>query len=108
PQVPVSIFVSQPVLAEEAPVEGVTEIRETIEVVKAGEVERTTKVTAFEPNGEVSIERPLLQRTDRGVTVEELQTLLNENGASIEVDGIFGDETREAVMDYQEANELAV
>lgn len=109
PQASALIFVVQPAAAEEPILaDGITEVREITEVVQNEETNRTTKVTAYHTDGEVSHERPLLQRTDRGVTVEELQTLLNENGAELEVDGIFGDETREAVLDYQEANELAV
>lgn len=41
-------------------------------------------------------------------TVTELQKLLNQNGANLAVDGIFGSQTQQAVKDYQKANNLAV
>jgi murein L,D-transpeptidase YcbB/YkuD len=88
----------------------VKEIREITEVIRDGETTRTVKITKFETETKATASRnmPLLQRTDSGDTVEQLQTLLNENGADIEVDGIFGEETREAVIDYQIENGLLV
>ena len=41
-------------------------------------------------------------------TVTELQKLLNQNGANLTVDGIFGSQTQQAVKDYQKANNLSV
>ena len=41
-------------------------------------------------------------------TVKKLQELLNNNGAKLTVDGIFGSQTQQAVKDYQKANNLAV
>jgi len=41
-------------------------------------------------------------------TVKKLQTLLNQNGASLETDGIFGPKTDKAVREYQRANGLGV
>ena len=41
-------------------------------------------------------------------TVKTLQELLNQNGASLTVDGIFGAKTQQAVKDYQKAKGLAV
>ena len=41
-------------------------------------------------------------------TVTELQKLLNQNGANLTVDGIFGKQTQQAVKKYQQANNLAV
>lgn len=52
--------------------------------------------------------KPLLQRTDAGQDVAELQAMLNEQGASLDIDGHYGDETRQAVMDFQADNGLAV
>ena len=43
-----------------------------------------------------------------GSDVEKLQELLNQNGANITVDGIFGSQTQQAVKDYQQANNLTV
>ena len=44
----------------------------------------------------------------RGSDVTELQKLLNNNGYSLDVDGIFGANTQAAVKDYQKKNNLAV
>lgn len=44
----------------------------------------------------------------QGSSVSELQKLLNQNGYSLEVDGIFGSNTQAAVRDYQSKNGLAV
>lgn len=41
-------------------------------------------------------------------TVTELQKMLNQNGANLTVDGIFGSQTQQAVKDYQKANNLTV
>lgn len=42
----------------------------------------------------------------QGSDVEELQTILNKNGYNLAVDGIFGKNTQEAVLDYQGKNGL--
>ena len=44
----------------------------------------------------------------KGSDVTELQKLLNNNGYSLSVDGIFGAKTQAAVKDYQQKNNLAV
>lgn len=44
----------------------------------------------------------------QGSDVTELQKLLNNNGYSVAVDGIYGSETQSAVKDYQKKNNLAV
>ena len=44
----------------------------------------------------------------RGSDVTELQKLLNNNGYSLDVDGVFGAKTQAAVKDYQQKNNLAV
>ena len=44
----------------------------------------------------------------KGSDVETLQELLNQNGYSLDVDGIFGSKTQAAVKDYQTKNNLAV
>ena len=49
-----------------------------------------------------------LKKGSRGDEVSELQTLLNNNGYSLDVDGIFGSKTSAAVKDYQSKNNLAV
>ena len=43
-----------------------------------------------------------------GSDVKTLQELLNSNGYSLEVDGVFGSETQAAVKDYQKSNGLSV
>ena len=45
-----------------------------------------------------------IKRGSRGDDVERLQTLLNNAGYSLDVDGIFGDNTYNAVRQYQRAN----
>ena len=44
----------------------------------------------------------------QGNDVTELQKLLNQNGYSLDEDGVFGDKTQEAVKDYQQKNNLDV
>lgn len=44
----------------------------------------------------------------RGSDVTELQKRLNENGYQLEVDGVFGTKTKNAVQDYQRKNSLDV
>jgi peptidoglycan hydrolase-like protein with peptidoglycan-binding domain len=43
----------------------------------------------------------------KGSDVTELQKLLNKNGATLDEDGIFGNNTKQAVKDYQQKNGLA-
>lgn len=49
-----------------------------------------------------------LKRGSTGSEVRELQTLLNNNGANLSVDGKFGPKTQAAVTSYQKANGLTV
>ena len=44
----------------------------------------------------------------KGSSVTELQKLLNNNGYSLDVDGVFGSKTQAAVKDYQKKNGLSV
>ena len=44
----------------------------------------------------------------KGSDVTELQKLLNKNGANLTEDGIFGDQTKKAVQEYQQKNGLSV
>lgn len=44
----------------------------------------------------------------KGSSVSELQTLLNQNGYALAVDGVFGDKTLQAVRDYQTRTGLSV
>ena len=53
-------------------------------------------------------ERPLLKRKDRGDAVRLLQERLNKHGAKLEVDGVFGKLTDEAVRAFQKAEGLVV
>ena len=43
----------------------------------------------------------------KGSDVTELQKLLNQNGYSLDTDGIYGDKTLAAVKDYQQKNNLS-
>lgn len=49
-----------------------------------------------------------LKQGSKGSEVRELQTLLNNNGANLSVDGIYGPKTAAAVKSYQKANGLTV
>lgn len=44
----------------------------------------------------------------QGSDVKELQKLLNQNGYSLDEDGVFGSKTQSAVKDYQTKNNLTV
>jgi hypothetical protein len=52
--------------------------------------------------------RPTLQIGSRGTPVVQLQQLLNQYGANIAQDGIFGPQTQAAVRAFQQANGLTV
>ena len=52
--------------------------------------------------------RPMLRKGDRGNTIAEAQKLLNDNGASLDVDGDFGNLTLAAVKDFQKRHLLEV
>ena len=49
---------------------------------------------------------PVLKKGSRGAEVKAWQLLLKENGYPLLVDGIFGDMTMEAVMDWQDKHGL--
>lgn len=51
---------------------------------------------------------PTLRIGSQGSAVDQLQSALNERGASLNVDGKFGHLTRSAVKDFQGANNLTV
>lgn len=51
---------------------------------------------------------PTLRRGNRGPDVERLQRLLARTGATLDVDGIFGARTEDAVREYQAGNRLEV
>lgn len=48
----------------------------------------------------------IIKRGDRGDSVKWLQFKLNANGAGLDIDGIFGPKTEEAVINYKKAKEL--
>ena len=51
---------------------------------------------------------PLVRRGDEGHPVKTLQDLLNEHGAGLAVDGIFGPKTDAAVRKFQTDHHLTV
>ncbi|CAA9295603.1 hypothetical protein AVDCRST_MAG92-4659 [uncultured Coleofasciculus sp.] len=51
---------------------------------------------------------PVLRQGDSGAAVTKLQQLLNAKGINIAVDGVFGDATRAAVVQFQQQNGLVV
>lgn len=53
-------------------------------------------------------ERGYYQEVDRSAGVVEVQKALNEFGASLVVDGIYGRKTSQAVRDFQKSNGLTV
>jgi peptidoglycan hydrolase-like protein with peptidoglycan-binding domain len=58
-----------------------------------------------EPSKPISVEgKPTLKKGSKGQDVKDLQTLLNKNGAKLEVDGDFGKLTDAAVKDFQKQN----
>ena len=52
--------------------------------------------------------RNQLSYGSQGSEVSELQKLLNQNGYTLDEDGIFGSKTQDAVKDYQQKNNLDV
>lgn len=56
----------------------------------------------------LEIQLPILKKGAKNDTVRALQALLAGYGASIEVDGSFGNVTDKAVRSYQKANDLSV
>ena len=49
-----------------------------------------------------------VKKGSSGEEVKELQTILNNRGYSLDVDGVFGSKTQAAVRDYQQKNNLSV
>jgi peptidoglycan hydrolase-like protein with peptidoglycan-binding domain len=49
---------------------------------------------------------PMLRQGDSGAAVTKLQQLLNAKGINIAVDGIFGNATRAAVVQFQQQSGL--
>ena len=56
----------------------------------------------------MSVNNQVLKRGASGDSVKELQNLLNQNGATLDVDGVFGPDTQSAVVNYQRSNGLTV
>ena len=56
----------------------------------------------------MSVNNQVLKRGASGDSVKELQNLLNQNGANLEVDGVFGPNTQSAVVNYQQSKGLTV
>lgn len=50
----------------------------------------------------------VLSKGDRGEAVKKLQTALNAYGCQLEVDGIFGDATYNAVISFQASRNLTI
>jgi peptidoglycan hydrolase-like protein with peptidoglycan-binding domain len=85
-----------------------------VDVVSAATGEATTTTTTTTSTSKTTstststgyLTRLLLVGTS-GSDVKNLQTALNSNGASLKVDGFFGQLTKTAVMNYQKAHSLA-
>ena len=50
--------------------------------------------------------KPVLRKGSKGQHVEALQIALNRHGLSVAEDGIFGNDTKEAVIVFQNKNGL--
>ena len=59
------------------------------------------------PNDVPLEDRPTISKGDEGNDVEDMQELLNEQGASIDQDGDFGSDTEDALIQYQATRGLA-
>jgi peptidoglycan hydrolase-like protein with peptidoglycan-binding domain len=57
---------------------------------------------------EVSTTSTVLSQGDTGEAVANLQESLNEHGASLNQDGLFGSDTDRAVRNFQQSNDLVV
>ena len=51
---------------------------------------------------------PTLRRGSKGQYVKKLQSLLNDRGAGLDVDGSFGENTENAVKFFQKSNGLTI
>ncbi|ASK62400.1 cell wall-binding protein [Virgibacillus phasianinus] len=56
----------------------------------------------------VTVSSGLISAGDRGEAVSDVQSVLNNNGYDLNVDGIFGPITNDAVRDFQQDNDLLV
>ncbi|OLP16151.1 hypothetical protein BST81_22370 [Leptolyngbya sp. 'hensonii'] len=64
------------------------------------------KVVSGSPSNSIQSDAPLLRYGDRGQAVTQVQTALNQRGASIVVDGVFGAQTQRAVVGFQRSQGL--
>lgn len=65
-------------------------------------------IEQVDKNETTTVNTGVVSKGDRGETVRNVQSSLNNLGYSANPDGIFGPETDEAVRDFQEDNALAV
>lgn len=75
---------------------------------KIGGAKPSTGGSKPSTGGSSSSAQPTLRQGDRGAAVRTLQSKLNERGASVSVDGVFGAGTRTAVRALQSAAGLGV
>jgi N-acetylmuramoyl-L-alanine amidase len=74
----------------------IADIQKELNALKGGKVVVTAPPTF----------KGYLDKGDEGAPVKELQVLLNEAGAKLKEDGIFGTETEKALIKFQKANGL--
>lgn len=79
-----------------------TEVNSVITII---EKYGLTKYDVVEDNP-YTLTADTIKRGDRGDSVKWLQFQLNANGAGLDIDGIFGPKTEEAVINYKKAKGL--
>ena len=79
-----------------------TEVNSVISII---EKYNLTKYDVVEDNPYV-LTAEIVKRGDRGESVKWLQFQLSLNGAKLDVDGIFGPKTEEAVISYKQSKNL--
>lgn len=67
---------------------------------------KSYSLITYDGNGEVIITRETLRKGDKNNEVRDLQMYLNKFGYSLTTDGIFGEKTRLAVVDFQKKHDL--
>ena len=100
-----------PIILSEAHADKLAKAFVAVIVERAGIKDAPTAETQKQPTIAeifISVTLPVLKRGSRGGAVRTLQTLLNANGASLDVDGSFGSATDLALREFQESRNLDI